>query len=37
MINVPFLGCLLAMRDVYDGIEFTDDCVQESKSEYEVG
>jgi Uma2 family endonuclease len=35
-IPLPFLGCELAMRDLYDGIEFTPTCVQEDESEYEV-
>ncbi len=28
-IDLPTLGISLAMRDIYDGIEFTDECVQE--------
>lgn len=35
-IPLPFLGCELAMRDLYDGIEFTSTCVQEDEPEYEV-
>ena len=35
-IHLPFLGCSLAFRDVYEGIEFTDTCVQETVAEYEV-
>ncbi|MBX3416969.1 MAG: Uma2 family endonuclease [Pirellulaceae bacterium] len=35
-IDLPFLGCSLAMSDIYDGIEFTADCVQEPEEEYEV-
>lgn len=35
-IDLSFLGCSLSMRDVYDGIEFTADCVQEIEMEYEV-
>ncbi len=33
-IPLPFLGCELAMRDLYDGIEFTPTCVQEDEPEY---
>jgi hypothetical protein len=36
-IDLPFLGCSLNMRDIYEGIEFTADCVQEPEPEYEVG
>lgn len=36
-IDLPFLNFSLAMRDIYDGIEFTADCVQEPEPEYEVG
>jgi Uma2 family endonuclease len=35
MIELPWLGYTLAMRDIYDGIEFTDNCVQETETEYE--
>lgn len=35
-IDLPTLGISLAMRDIYDGIEFTDECVQEPEPEYEV-
>ncbi len=35
-IDLPFLGCSLSMRDIYDGIEFTADCVQETEFEYEL-
>ena len=34
-IELPFLGCWLAMKDIYEGIEFTDTCVQEADPEYE--
>jgi len=34
-IDLPFLGCWLAMKDIYEGIEFTDTCVQEADPEYE--
>lgn len=33
---LPFLGFELAMRDLYDGIEFTPTCVQEDEPVYEV-
>jgi Uma2 family endonuclease len=36
-IDLPFLGCSLSMQEIYEGIEFTADCVQESELEYEVG
>jgi Uma2 family endonuclease len=36
-IDLPFLDCSLSMRDIYDGIEFTAECVQESECEYELG
>jgi len=35
-IPLPFLDCELAMRDIYDGIEFTPTCVQEDEPAYEV-
>jgi len=35
-IALPFLACEMAMRDIYDGIEFTPTCVQEDEPEYEV-
>jgi Uma2 family endonuclease len=35
-IALPFLGCVLPMREIYDGIEFTDACVQEPDPEYEL-
>ncbi len=35
-IDLPFLGCSLPMRDIYDGIEFTAECVQEPDPEYEL-
>ncbi|MFZ4083061.1 MAG: Uma2 family endonuclease [Pirellula sp.] len=34
-IDLLFLGCWLAMKDIYEGIEFTDTCVQEADPEYE--
>jgi Uma2 family endonuclease len=36
-IPLPFLGCELAMRELYDGIEFTATCVQEEEPEYHTG
>ena len=36
-IDLPFLNCSLPMRDIYDDIEFTEQCVQEPDLEYEVG
>jgi Uma2 family endonuclease len=35
-ILLPFLGCSSSLRDVYDGVEFTETCVQEPLPEYEV-
>ena len=35
-IDLPTLGISLAMRDIYDGIEFTDECVQEPEPEFET-
>jgi Uma2 family endonuclease len=37
VIDLPFLGCSLPMREIYDGVEFTPECVQEPELEYEVG
>ena len=34
-IELPWLGYTMTMRDIYDGVEFTDDCVQEIEAEYE--
>jgi Uma2 family endonuclease len=36
-IPLPFLGCELCMRDLYDGIEFTPTCIQEDELEYVLG
>jgi Uma2 family endonuclease len=36
VIDLPFLGCSLPMRENYDGVEFTDECVQEPELEYEI-
>jgi Uma2 family endonuclease len=35
-ILLPFLGCSSSLRDVYDGVEFTETCVQEPLPEYAV-
>ena len=35
-ILLPFLGCSLSLRDIYEGIEFTATCIQEPVSEYEA-
>jgi Uma2 family endonuclease len=35
-INLPFLDCTLALREIYDGIEFTATCVQETEIEYHI-
>lgn len=34
-IELPWLGYTMTMRDIYDGVEFTYDCVQEIEAEYE--
>lgn len=36
VIMLPFLGVTLALRDVYDGVEFSATCVQEQDEEYEI-
>ncbi|MBU6172454.1 MAG: Uma2 family endonuclease [Planctomycetes bacterium] len=35
-IDLPFLGCTLPMQQIYEGIEFTAECVQEPDPEYEL-
>ena len=35
-IDLPTLGISLAMRDIYEGIEFTTECVQEPEPEFET-
>jgi hypothetical protein len=35
-IDLPWLGYTLAMRDIYDGVDFTVDCVQVTGAEYEM-
>lgn len=35
-IQLPFLGCSLSLRDIYEGIEFTAACVEDAVVEYEV-
>ena len=35
-IPLPFLGCALSLSDIYEGIEFTANCIQEPEPEYEV-
>ncbi len=35
-IDLPFIGCRLALHDIYDGIEFTATCVQEPEPEHEL-
>ncbi len=35
-IRLPFLGCSLSLRDIYEGIEFTPTCIQEPVPAYEV-
>ncbi len=36
VIELPLLGVTLPLRDIYEGVEFSDTCVQESEEEYEV-
>lgn len=36
-IHLPFLSCSLSLQEIYDGIEFTADCVQEPEFEYDLG
>ncbi|XZE22079.1 Uma2 family endonuclease [Pirellulaceae bacterium SH449] len=36
-IDLPFLGCALPMREIYEDVEFTPYCVQEPDLEYEIG
>jgi Uma2 family endonuclease len=36
VIELPFLDCSLTMREIYNGVEFTPICVQESETEYEI-
>ncbi len=35
-IHLPFLGCSLSMREIYEGVEFSAECVQESETEYDA-
>ena len=35
-VDLPFLGSSLPMREIYEGIEFTAECVQEPDPEYEL-
>lgn len=35
IIALPFIGCRLALREIYDGVEFTATCVQEPEPEPE--
>jgi Uma2 family endonuclease len=35
-IELPFLGFSLPMQEIYEGIEFTDECVQEPDPEYDL-
>jgi Uma2 family endonuclease len=35
-IELPFLDCSLSMREIYEGVEFTDQCIQETDPEYEM-
>ncbi len=35
-IPLPLLGFELALREIYDGIEFTATCVQEEEPEYQI-
>jgi len=33
-IDLPFLGCSLSMEEIYEGVEFTPECIQEPELEY---
>ncbi|XZE36127.1 Uma2 family endonuclease [Pirellulaceae bacterium SH501] len=33
-IDLPFLSCSLPLREIYEGVEFTSECVQEPELEY---
>lgn len=35
-IPLPFLGCSLPMREIYEGVEFSSECVQEPEPEYDA-
>lgn len=35
-MELPFLGLTLPMQEIYEGIEFTDECVQEPDPEYDL-
>jgi Uma2 family endonuclease len=35
-IPLPFLGCSLPMREIYEGVEFSSECVQEPVLEYDA-
>jgi Uma2 family endonuclease len=35
-VDLPFLGSSLPMREIYEGIEFTAECVQEPDPEFEL-
>ena len=35
-IDLPFFNGSLSLADIYEGVEFTETCVQESDSEYEL-
>jgi hypothetical protein len=34
-IDLPFLSCTLALKDIYEDIAFSDTCVQEPDLDYE--
>ena len=36
IIDLPFFNGSLSLADVYEGVEFTETCVQESDSQYEI-
>jgi hypothetical protein len=36
VIDLSFLSCSLSMREIYDGVEFTPECVRELELEYKV-
>ncbi len=36
-IELPFLDCVLRLQEIYDGVEFTDQCVQEPEKRIRSG
>ena len=34
IIELPFLECSLSLEEIYEGVEFTPECIQETELEY---